>query len=75
MFCIEALQPRWLSHVTSVYSNGASMINEAQQYGTAAGPTDILAISSDGQTPRWALLAVPSISFYRNQVSFKLIKH
>lgn len=95
-----------------------------QQYGTDAGPIDILAISKDGQRLlvvelkrgrasdvvvgqilrymgyvkeqvaephqsvegaiialdddqklRWALLAVPSISFYRYQVSFKLIKH
>jgi restriction system protein len=95
-----------------------------QQYGTDAGPIDILAISKDGQRLlvvelkrgrtsdvvvgqilrymgyvkeqiaepnqtvegaiialdddqklRWALLVVPSISFYRYQVSFKLIKH
>ena len=95
-----------------------------QQYGTDAGPIDILAISKDGQRLlvvelkrgrasdivvgqilrymgyvkeqiaephqtvqgviialdndqklRWALLAVPNISFYRYQVDFKLIKH
>lgn len=34
----------------------------------------IIALDDD-QKLRWALLAVPSISFYRYQVSFKLIKH
>jgi len=34
----------------------------------------IIALDDD-QKLRWALLAVPGISFYRYQVSFKLIKH
>jgi len=34
----------------------------------------IIALDDD-QKLRWALLAVPNISFYRYQVSFKLIKH
>lgn len=34
----------------------------------------IIALDDD-QNLRWALLAVPSISFYGYQVSFKLIKH
>lgn len=34
----------------------------------------IIALEDD-QRLRWALLAVPSISFYRYQVNFKLIKH
>jgi restriction system protein len=33
----------------------------------------IIALEDD-QKLRWALLAVPSISFYRYQVSFKLLK-
>jgi|GEM_PF-3753547 len=31
--------------------------------------------ADDDQKLRWALLAVPNISFYRYQMSFKLIKH
>ena len=34
----------------------------------------IIALDDD-QKLRWALLAVPNISFYRYQVSFKLIRH
>jgi restriction system protein len=34
----------------------------------------IIALDDD-QKLRWALAVVPSISFYRYQVSFKLIKH
>ncbi len=34
----------------------------------------IIALDGDKKL-RWALLAVPNISFYRYQVSFKLIKH
>ena len=94
-----------------------------QQYGTDAGPIDILAVSKDGQRLlvvelkrgrasdvvvgqvlrymgyikeeiaepdqtvegviiahevdqklRWALASVPSITFYRYQISFKLVK-
>lgn len=105
-----------------IYEEDGELVG--QQYGTDAGPIDILAISNDGQRLlvvelkrgrasdvvvgqilrymgyvkeqiaephqtvegaiialdddqklRWALLAVPSISFYRYQVSFKLIKH
>jgi len=105
-----------------IYEEDGELVG--QQYGTDAGPIDILAISKDGQRLlvvelkrgrasdvvvgqilrymgyvqeqiaephqkvegaiialdddqklRWALLAVPSISFYRYQVSFKLIKH
>ena len=33
----------------------------------------IIALEDD-EKMRWALLAVPSISFYRYQVSFKLLK-
>ncbi len=33
----------------------------------------IIALDDD-QRMRWALLAVPSVSFYRYQVSFKLTK-
>jgi len=105
-----------------IYEEDGELVG--QQYGTDAGPIDILAISKDGkrllvvelkrgrasdvvvgqilrymgyvkeqiaephqavegaiialdddQKLHWALLAVPSISFYRYQVSFKLIKH
>lgn len=105
-----------------IYEEDGELVG--QQYGTDAGPIDILAISKDGQRLlvvelkrgrasdvvvgqilrymgyvkeqiaepnqtvegaiialdddqklRWALLAVPGISFYRYQVSFKLIKH
>lgn len=105
-----------------IYEEDGELVG--QQYGTDAGPIDILATSRDGQRLlvvelkrgrasdvvvgqilrymgyvkeqiaeahqtvegviialdddqklRWALLAVPSISFYRYQVSFKLIKH
>jgi restriction system protein len=105
-----------------IYEEDGELVG--QQYGTDAGPIDILAISKDGkrllvvelkrgrasdvvvgqilrymgyvkeqiaephqavegaiialdddQKLRWALLAVPSISLYRYQVSFKLIKH
>jgi len=105
-----------------IYEEDGELVG--QQYGTDAGPIDILAVSKDGQRLlvvelkrgrasdvvvgqilrymgyvkeqiaeahqtvegviialdddqklRWALLAVPSISFYRYQVSFKLIKH
>lgn len=105
-----------------IYEEDGELVG--QQYGTDAGPIDILAISKDGQRLlvvelkrgrasdvvvgqilrymgyvkeqiaephqtvegaiialdddqklRWALLAVPSISFYRYQMSFKLIKH
>lgn len=104
-----------------IYEEDGELVG--QQYGTDAGPIDILAISKDGkhllvvelkrgrasdvvvgqtlrymgyvmeqiaephqtvegaiialdddQKLRWALVAVPSISFYRYQVSFKLIK-
>lgn len=34
----------------------------------------IIALDDD-QKLRWALQMVPSVSFYRYQVSFKLIKH
>jgi len=105
-----------------IYEEDGELVG--QQYGTDAGPIDILAVSrddqrllvvelkrgrasdvvvgqilrymgyvkeqiaeahqtvegviialDDDQKLRWALLAVPSISFYRYQVSFKLIKH
>lgn len=105
-----------------IYEEDGELVG--QQYGTDAGPIDILAVSRDSQRLlvvelkrgrasdvvvgqilrymgyvkeqiaeahqtvegviialdddqklRWALLAVPSISFYRYQVSFKLIKH
>ncbi|MGJ7575772.1 endonuclease NucS domain-containing protein [Variovorax sp. RB2P76] len=105
-----------------IYEEDGELVG--QQYGTDAGPIDILAVSRDGrrllvvelkrgrasdvvvgqilrymgyvkeqiaeahqtvegviialdddQKLRWALLAVPSISFYRYQVSFKLIKN
>jgi restriction system protein len=111
-----------LAHNFKIYEEDGELVG--QQYGTDAGPIDILAISKDGQRLlvvelkrgrasdvvvgqilrymgyvkeqiaephqtiegaiialdddqklRWALLAVPSISFYRYQVSFKLIKH
>lgn len=105
-----------------IYEEDGELVG--QQYGTDAGPIDILAVSKDGQRLlvvelkrgrasdvvvgqilrymgyvqeqiaephqtvegaiialeddqklRWALIAVPSIGFYRYQVSFKLIKH
>jgi restriction system protein len=111
-----------LAQQFKIYEEDGELVG--QQYGTDAGPIDILAISRDGQRLlvvelkrgrasdvvvgqilrymgyvkeqiaepnqtvegviialdddkklRWALLAVPSISFYRYQVSFKLIKH
>jgi restriction system protein len=111
-----------LAQQFKIYEEDGELVG--QQYGTDAGPIDILAISKDGQRLlvvelkrgrasdvvvgqilrymgyvkeqiaepnqtvegviialdddkklRWALLAVPSISFYRYQVSFKLIKH
>jgi restriction system protein len=34
----------------------------------------IIALDDD-QKLRWTLLAAPNVSFYRYQVSFKLIKH
>ncbi len=104
-----------------IYEEDGELVG--QQYGTDAGPIDILAVSKDGQRLlvvelkrgrasdvvvgqilrymgyvkeqiaephqtvegaiialdddqklRWALAAVPSISFYRYQVSFKLIQ-
>jgi restriction system protein len=111
-----------LAQQFKVYEEDGELVG--QQYGTDAGPIDILAISKDGQRLlvvelkrgrasdvvvgqvlrymgyvkeqiaephqtvegaiialdddhklRWALLAVSNISFYRYQVSFKLIKH
>lgn len=111
-----------LAQIFKIYEEDGELVG--QQYGTDAGPIDILAISKDGQRLlvvelkrgrasdvvvgqilrymgyvkeqiaephqavegaiialdddqklRWALLAVPNISFYRYQVSFKLIKH
>lgn len=111
-----------LAQQFKIYEEDGELVG--QQYGTDAGPIDILAISKDGQRLlvvelkrgrasdvvvgqilrymgyvkeqiaephqsvegaiialdddqklRWALLAVPNISFYRYQVSFKLIKH
>jgi len=111
-----------LAQQFKIYEEDGELVG--QQYGTDAGPIDILAISRDGQRLlvvelkrgrasdmvvgqilrymgyvkeqiaepnqtvegviialdddqklRWALLAVPSISFYRYQLSFKLIKH
>lgn len=111
-----------LAQQFKIYEEDGELVG--QQYGSDAGPIDILAISKDGQRLlvvelkrgrasdvvvgqilrymgyvkeqiaepnqtvegaiialdddqklRWALLAVPSISFYRYQVSFKLIKH
>ena len=111
-----------LAQYFKIYEEDGELVG--QQYGTDAGPIDILAISKDGQRLlvvelkrgrasdvvvgqilrymgyvkeqiaephqtvegaiialdddqklRWALLTVPSISFYRYQVSFKLIKH
>lgn len=105
-----------------IYEEDGDLVG--QQYGTDAGPIDILAISKDGQRLlvvelkrgrasdvvvgqilrymgyvkeqiaephqivegaiialdddqklRWALSAVPNISFYRYQVNFKLTKH
>jgi restriction system protein len=105
-----------------IYEEDGELVG--QQYGTDAGPIDVLAVSKDGQRLlvvelkrgrasdvvvgqilrymgyvkeqiaephqtvegaiialdddqklRWALAAVPNISFYRYQVSFKLIKH
>lgn len=105
-----------------IYEEDGELVG--QQYGTDAGPIDILAVSKDGQRLlvvelkrgrasdvvvgqilrymgyvkeqiaephqtvegaiialdddqklRWALAVVPSVSFYRYQVSFKLIKH
>lgn len=105
-----------------IYEEDGELVG--QQYGTDAGPIDILAVSKDGQRLmvvelkrgrasdvvvgqilrymgyvkeqiaephqtvegaiialdddqklRWALQMVPSISFYRYQVSFKLIRH
>lgn len=47
---------------------------EWRQFKAAFIPV-FLAKLDDNQRLRWALLAVPSISFYRNRVSFKLIKH
>jgi len=122
----EFLVKNWaqteLAQAFKIYEEDGELVG--QQYGTDAGPIDILAISKDGQRLlvvelkrgrasdvvvgqilrymgyvkeqiaeshqtvegviialdddqklRWALLAVPSISFYRYQVSFKLIKH
>lgn len=105
-----------------IYEEDGELVG--QQYGTDAGPIDILAVSKDGQRLlvvelkrgrasdvvvgqilrymgyvkeqiaephqtvegaiialdddqklRWAIAVVPSIRFYRYQVSFKLIKH
>lgn len=105
-----------------IYEEDGELVG--QQYGTDAGPIDILAVSKDGkrllvvelkrgrasdmvvgqilrymgyvkeqiaephqtvegaiialdddQKLRWAIAVVPSIRFYRYQVSFKLIKH
>lgn len=111
-----------LAQTFKIYEEEGELVG--QQYGTDAGPIDILAVSKDGQRLlvvelkrgrasdvvvgqilrymgyvkeqvaephqsvegaiialdddqklRWALLAVPNISFYRYQMSFKLIKH
>lgn len=111
-----------LAQQFNIYEEDGELVG--QQYATAAGPIDILAVSKDGQRLlvvelkrgrasdvvvgqilrymgyvkeqiaephqavegviialdddkklRWALLAVPNVSFYRYQVSFKLIKH
>jgi restriction system protein len=110
-----------LAQQFKIYEEDGELVG--QQYGTDAGPIDILAISKDGQRLlvvelkrgrasdvvvgqilrymgyvkeqiaepnqtvegaiialdddqklRWALLVVPSIRFYRYQLSFKLIK-
>lgn len=111
-----------LAQAFKIYEEDGELVG--QQYGTDAGPIDILAVSKDSQRLlvvelkrgrasdvvvgqilrymgyvkeqiaephqtvegaiialdddqklRWALQMVPSISFYRYQVSFKLIKH
>ncbi|MDP3702072.1 MAG: endonuclease NucS [Hylemonella sp.] len=111
-----------LAQAFKVYEEDGELVG--QQYGTDAGPIDVLAVSKDAQRLlvvelkrgrasdvvvgqilrymgyvkeqiaephqtvegaiialdddqklRWALAAVPNISFYRYQVSFKLIKH
>lgn len=111
-----------LAQAFKIYEEDGELVG--QQYGTDAGPIDILAVSKDGQRLlvvelkrgrasdvvvgqilrymgyvkeqiaephqtvegaiialdddqklRWALQMVPSVSFYRYQVSFKLIKH
>lgn len=66
-----------LSKDFSIYEEEGEPVG--QQYATDAGPIDILAISKDRKRllvveARWALIAVPSISFYRYQISFKLVK-
>jgi len=111
-----------LAQAFKIYEEDGELVG--QQYGTDAGPIDILAVSKDGQRLlvvelkrgrasdvvvgqilrymgyvkeqiaephqtvegaiialdddqklRWALQMVPSVSFYRYQVSFKLIRH
>lgn len=111
-----------LAQYFKIYEEDGELVG--QQYGTDAGPIDILAVSKDcqrllvvelkrgrasdvvvgqilrymgyvkeqiaephqtvegaiialddDQKLRWALQMVPSVSFYRYQVSFKLIKH
>ena len=44
----------------------------AEPHQTVEGAISAL---DDDQKLRWALAVVPSVSFYRYQVSFKLIKH
>lgn len=68
-----------LSKDFSIYEEDGEPVG--QQYATDAGPIDVLAISKnkkrlldDDQKLRWALLSVPSISLYRYEISFKLVK-
>lgn len=122
----EFLVKNWaqteLAQDFKIYEEDGELVG--QQYGTDAGPIDILAVSKDGQRLlvvelkrgrasdvvvgqilrymgyvkeqiaephqtvegaiialdddqklRWAIAVVPSIRFYRYQVSFKLIRH
>ena len=122
---LRGLSPRdarLLAQAFKIYEEDGELVG--QQYGTDAGPIDILAVSKDGQRLlvvelkrgrasdvvvgqilrymgyvkeqiaephqtvegaiialdddqklRWAIAVVPSIRFYRYQVSFKLIRH
>jgi len=121
-FLVKNWEQTELAQQFKIYEEDGELVG--QQYGTDAGPIDILAISKDSQRLlvvelkrgrasdvvvgqilrymgyvkeqiaephqtiegaiialdddqklRWALLAVPTITFYRYQVSFKLIKH
>ena len=121
-FLVKNWSQTELAQHFKIYEEDGELVG--QQYGTDAGPIDVLAVSKDNQRLlvvelkrgrasdvvvgqilrymgyvkeqiaethqtvegviialdddqklRWALLAVPSISFYRYQVSFKLIKH